>query len=64
MELHGKTYQKQWIAFHVVMFAENPPVHANLYIWLKEESPVQAYTGSADFCRMHLSNQKRNSCML
>ena len=56
MELHGKHIQKQWIAFHVVMF-ENPQFR-NLYIWLKEESPVQAYTVQLILCRMHYPIRK------
>ena len=49
IELHGKTYPKAVDSFSCSYVCENPPVHANLYIWLKEESPVQEYTGSADF---------------
>lgn len=49
MELHGKAYPNAVESFTCSYVCENPPVHANLYIWLKGEMPMQAYTGSADF---------------
>lgn len=48
-ELHGKAYPNAVESFSCSYVCENPPVHANLYIWLKDETPMLAYTGSADF---------------
>ncbi|MGF7145031.1 hypothetical protein HNQ56_003464 [Anaerotaenia torta] len=48
-ELHGNAYPNAVKSFSCSYVCENPPVHANLYIWLKDEEPVKAYTGSADF---------------
>ncbi|MGC7872093.1 restriction endonuclease PLD domain-containing protein [Desulfosporosinus sp. SYSU MS00001] len=48
-ELHGKAYPNTAGRFTCSYVCENPPVHANLYIWLKGETPMLAYTGSADF---------------
>lgn len=48
-ELHGKAYPNAVERFTCSYVCENPPVHANLYLWLKDETPMLAYTGSADF---------------
>lgn len=48
-ELHGKAYQHSVECFTCSYVCENPPVHANLYIWLKERIPILAFTGSANF---------------
>lgn len=48
-ELHGKEFPNAVESFTCSYVCENPPVHANLYIWLKGETPILAYTGSADF---------------
>ncbi|MBD5637568.1 NgoFVII family restriction endonuclease [Clostridium botulinum] len=47
--LHGKAYPKAVESFTCSYVCENPPVHANLYIWLRNDNPMLAYTGSADF---------------
>jgi hypothetical protein len=48
-ELHGKTHSNAVENFTCSYVFENPPVHANLYIWLQDETPMLAYTGSAEF---------------
>lgn len=48
-ELHGKAYPNAVESFTCSYVCEKPPVHANLYIWLKGKTPMLAYTGSADF---------------
>jgi hypothetical protein len=48
-ELHGKAFPKAIESFTCSYVCENPPVHANLYIWLKGQTPMKAFTGSADF---------------
>jgi len=47
--LHGQPYANSVKLFTCSYVFENPPVHANLYVWMKCESPMLAYTGSADF---------------
>lgn len=47
--LHGHSYANSVKTFLCSYICENPPVHANLYIWLKNDVPLLAYTGSADF---------------
>ncbi|WP_068777738.1 restriction endonuclease PLD domain-containing protein [Paenibacillus sp. FJAT-26967] len=48
-ELHGKAYPNAVENFTCSYVCENPPVHANLYIWLQDGTPMLAYTGSAEF---------------
>lgn len=48
-ELHGKEYPNAVENFTCSYVCENPPVHANLYIWLQNETPIMAFTGSANF---------------
>jgi len=48
-EIHGKTYPPSVKNFTCEYVYQNPPVHANLYIWIKNGQPVVAFTGSADF---------------
>lgn len=48
-ELHGKAYPNAVESFTCSYVCEKPPIHANLYIWLKGNTPMLAYTGSADF---------------
>ena len=47
--LQGKQYSSAVSSFSCSYLFANPPVHANLYIWLKDAVAVEAYTGSADF---------------
>jgi hypothetical protein len=41
----------------------NAPVHSKIYIWLKDDTPVVAYTGSADFTQNAFSTRKRENIM-
>lgn len=47
--LHGKSYENAVQNFTCSYIYENPPVHGNLYVWLRNKIPVIAYTGSAEF---------------
>jgi hypothetical protein len=47
--LHGHSYPNAVTSFSCSYIGENPPVHANLYIWMRGSTPVEAFTGSADF---------------
>lgn len=41
----------------------NAPVHSKIYIWLKDDAPVVAYTGSADFTQNAFSTRKRENIL-
>ncbi|MFV0343910.1 MAG: restriction endonuclease PLD domain-containing protein [Anaerocolumna sp.] len=41
----------------------NAPVHSKIYIWLKDDAPVIAYTGSADFTQNAFSTRKRENIL-
>lgn len=58
-ELHGKSYPSAVGQFTCGYVYENPPVHANLYVWLKNEAPILAYTGSADFMQNSFISSRR-----
>lgn len=47
--LHGQSFASSVSSFTCSYLCENPPSHGNLYIWMKGESPIIAFTGSADF---------------
>lgn len=47
--LHGHSFANSVKTFLCSYIFENPPIHANLYVWLKNDVPLLAYTGSADF---------------
>lgn len=48
-ELHGKSFAKAVNKFICGYVYDGPPIHANVYIWLKREEPILAFCGSADF---------------
>lgn len=48
-ELHDKEYQPAVSSFACEYAYDTSPIHANLYVWLKDNQPVTAFTGSADF---------------
>lgn len=48
IELKHNCYPEQ-SAFSCSYVYENPPVHSNLYLWLKESFPMAAFTGSMEF---------------
>lgn len=37
------------------------PVHTKMYIWLKDDFPIIAFTGSANFTQIAFSNQRREN---
>lgn len=47
-ELHGKTFAGM-SHFSCSYVYENPPVHSNLYLWMKQNNPYMAFCGSAEF---------------
>lgn len=42
---------------------DNAPVHSKIYIWLKDDVPIVAYTGSADFTQNAFSLRKRENLL-
>lgn len=38
---------------------ENPPVHTNLYIWMKDNAPIEAFTGSIEFLQSAFVSGRR-----
>ena len=49
-ELHGKSYGSGMSRFQCsYVYDTKTPVHANLYIWTKQDNPIFAFTGSSDF---------------
>lgn len=49
-ELHGKSYGSNMSRFQCsYVYDTEMPVHANLYIWTKQDNPIFAFTGSPDF---------------
>lgn len=42
---------------------DNAPVHSKIYIWLKDDVPIEAYTGSADFTQNAFSTIKRENLL-
>jgi len=57
-EIHGQSYQAV-NHFSCSYVFENPAVHSNLYIWLENEVPVLAYTGSPDFMQNSFISSRR-----
>lgn len=57
--LHGQAYGDNVHSFICSYNCETPPAHANLYIWMKDENPILAYTGSADFVQNAFVTSRR-----
>lgn len=62
-ELHGNSYPSAVNEFSCSYVYTNPPIHANLYIWLKENSPIYAFTGSADFVQNAFISSRKEIMM-
>lgn len=45
--------------FQCSYICDNAPVHSKVYIWLKDEEPIIAYCGSANFTQMGFSRERR-----
>ncbi len=58
-ELHGHSFPGAVSSISCSYLYENPPVHANYYIWLKNNIPQVAFSGSAGFVqRAFISNRE------
>ncbi len=59
LSLHGNYYSKSVRSFSCNYITDNPAEHSNLYIWLKDEKPELAFTGSADFTQNSFISSRR-----
>ena len=57
--LHNRYTSKSVHSFSCNYISDNPPEHSNLYIWLKDKTPVLAFTGSADFTQNAFISSRR-----
>lgn len=46
-------------SFTCSYICEGPPVHSKLYIWAKDDNPVSAFLGSANFTQTAFGNNRR-----
>lgn len=58
-ELVNSTMPKHINKFQCSYVYDNSPVHTKLYIWLKDNEPKLAFTGSANFTQMAYSKSRR-----
>lgn len=61
-----KELQKEELPKNIMKFTcnyvySNAPVNSKIYIWLRDDVPVVAYTGSADFTQNAFSTRKREN---
>lgn len=64
--LHNSYTSKSVRSFSCNYISDNPPEHSNLYIWLKGDQPMFAFTGSADFTQNAFISSRREimeSCL-
>lgn len=59
VELQKAIMPKEISRFCCSYVYENPPVHTNLFLWMKEDKPVIAFTGSAHFTQPSFSRNRR-----
>ena len=50
---------KEINSFQCGYIFEKPPINSKLYIWAKDDTPIIAFTGSADFVQSAFSNSRR-----
>lgn len=59
VDLHGQSFPGAVSSFSCSYLFDDPPVHANYYIWLKNDEPEAAFCGSADFVqRAFITNRE------
>lgn len=59
LSLHNMFSSKSVNSFSCNYITENPAEHSNLYIWMKDEQPEIAFTGSADFTQSAFISSRR-----
>lgn len=52
---NGSNFSK----FQCQYIFQGAPVHSKIYIWLKDEKPFEAYTGSANYTQAGFSTNRR-----
>ncbi len=62
-ELHGKRYMSSSGSFSCSYIYQNPPVRENLYIWLKDDVPVFAFSGSFEFTQTSLLRKQHTQIL-
>ncbi|MCW4004218.1 MAG: NgoFVII family restriction endonuclease [Candidatus Bathyarchaeota archaeon] len=45
-------------SFYCSYFVKTPPVHSKVYVWFKNDMPLFAFTGSANYTQTAFSNQQ------
>lgn len=60
-ELQNNNFQDIGIHFNCSYLCENAPVHSKIYIWVKNEEPLCAYCGSANFTQSSFGKGRRES---
>lgn len=59
IDLHGHSFPGSVSSFSCSYLYEDPPIHANYYIWLRDGTPQTAFCGSADFVqRAFITNRE------
>jgi hypothetical protein len=51
--------ESKFSKFQCQYICEGSPVHSKLYIWLKDNTPIEAYTGSANYTQAGFSTGRR-----
>lgn len=59
LSLHNSYTSKSVRSFSCNYISDNPAEHSNLYVWLKDEQPELAFTGSADFTQNAFISSRR-----
>lgn len=58
-ELMHEPLPHEMSGFRCNYIYESPPINSKLYIWAKDDIPIAAYTGSADFIQSAFSRNRR-----
>ena len=59
LELHNQYFESGTENFSCSYIYDGLPVHSNLYIWLKEDMPQIAFTGSASFIQPAFTGRRK-----
>jgi HKD family nuclease len=57
--MSSKTLPAEINSFTCSYVCENAPVHSKVYVWMKDEEPIKAFTGSANFTQSAFSCERR-----
>ena len=59
IDLSRNPFSKSCRSFSCQYIYQNAPIYSNVYLWLKENKPFIAFTGSADFIQASFSKSRR-----